>query len=127
MFTKISILLQYGRIFTLREMRIPLHIVMAICVAWGPCPCLLEDIGAARSEMYRQQDDLVCERQHQHLHRPHRGLPSRSCHLDSPNRFAPKGRAHGHPYHRLVCLRRIDSTPTRSHRACRSPGRQHIL
>lgn len=35
MFTKISILLQYGRIFTLREMRIPLHIVMAICVAWG--------------------------------------------------------------------------------------------
>ncbi|KAG9195799.1 hypothetical protein G6011_00920 [Alternaria panax] len=35
MFTKISILLQYGRIFTVREMRIPLHIIMAICIAWG--------------------------------------------------------------------------------------------
>jgi predicted benzoate:H+ symporter BenE len=35
MFTKISILLQYGRIFTVREMRIPLHIVMAICILWG--------------------------------------------------------------------------------------------
>ncbi|CAO2648301.1 Nn.00g075680.m01.CDS01 [Neocucurbitaria sp. VM-36] len=34
-FTKVSILLQYGRIFTLREMRIPLHVVMGICVAWG--------------------------------------------------------------------------------------------
>ncbi|KAL6708296.1 hypothetical protein ACN47E_003220 [Coniothyrium glycines] len=34
-FTKISILLQYGRIFTVREMRIPLHITMAICIAWG--------------------------------------------------------------------------------------------
>ncbi|KAH6868840.1 hypothetical protein BKA58DRAFT_441265 [Alternaria rosae] len=35
MFTKVSILLQYGRIFTVREMRIPLHIVMAVCVLWG--------------------------------------------------------------------------------------------
>ncbi|KAJ4369664.1 hypothetical protein N0V83_005426 [Neocucurbitaria cava] len=35
MFTKVSILLQYGRIFTLREMRIPLHIITGICVAWG--------------------------------------------------------------------------------------------
>ncbi|KAL1795429.1 hypothetical protein ACET3X_005653 [Alternaria dauci] len=33
--TKISILLQYSRIFTLREMRIPLYIIMAFCVAWG--------------------------------------------------------------------------------------------
>jgi hypothetical protein len=32
---KVSILLQYGRIFTVRSMRIPLHIVMAICVLWG--------------------------------------------------------------------------------------------
>ncbi|EMD87320.1 hypothetical protein COCC4DRAFT_80154 [Bipolaris maydis ATCC 48331] len=34
-FTKISILLQYGRIFTVRKMRIPLHIIMAMCIAWG--------------------------------------------------------------------------------------------
>ncbi|KNG50336.1 hypothetical protein TW65_02271 [Stemphylium lycopersici] len=34
-FTKVSILLQYGRIFTVREMRIPLYIVMAICILWG--------------------------------------------------------------------------------------------
>ncbi|KAH7348200.1 hypothetical protein BKA66DRAFT_477312 [Pyrenochaeta sp. MPI-SDFR-AT-0127] len=34
-FTKISILLQYGRIFTVREMRLPIHITMALCVAWG--------------------------------------------------------------------------------------------
>ncbi|KAF1918151.1 hypothetical protein BDU57DRAFT_514751 [Ampelomyces quisqualis] len=32
---KVSIILQYKRIFTLREMRIPLHIAMGICVAWG--------------------------------------------------------------------------------------------
>ncbi|KAF1828047.1 hypothetical protein BDW02DRAFT_303026 [Decorospora gaudefroyi] len=34
-FVKISILLQYSRIFTVRQMRIPLHIVMTICVLWG--------------------------------------------------------------------------------------------
>ncbi|KAI8943832.1 hypothetical protein NX059_001805 [Plenodomus lindquistii] len=33
--TKISILLQYRRIFTVPEMRIPLHVVMGICVAYG--------------------------------------------------------------------------------------------
>jgi hypothetical protein len=32
---KVSILLQYGRIFTVREVRIPLYVVMAICVLWG--------------------------------------------------------------------------------------------
>ncbi|OAL01627.1 hypothetical protein IQ06DRAFT_272352 [Phaeosphaeriaceae sp. SRC1lsM3a] len=34
-FTKVSIILQYQRIFTTREMRIPLYIAMFICVAWG--------------------------------------------------------------------------------------------
>ncbi|KAL1607561.1 hypothetical protein SLS59_002530 [Nothophoma quercina] len=33
--TKISILLQYHRIFTLREMRIPVYVVLAIVSAWG--------------------------------------------------------------------------------------------
>ncbi|CBX90568.1 predicted protein [Plenodomus lingam JN3] len=33
--TKVSILLQYGRIFTVREMRIPLRIVMAMCISYG--------------------------------------------------------------------------------------------
>lgn len=33
--TKISILLQYRRIFIVGEMRIPLHIVMGLCIAWG--------------------------------------------------------------------------------------------
>ncbi|KAF1944898.1 hypothetical protein EJ02DRAFT_478672, partial [Clathrospora elynae] len=33
--TKISILLQYRRIFTVRELRIPLHVVMVICVLLG--------------------------------------------------------------------------------------------
>ncbi|KAF2830466.1 hypothetical protein CC86DRAFT_284143 [Ophiobolus disseminans] len=33
--TKISILLQYRRIFTLREMRISIYVVMGICVAFG--------------------------------------------------------------------------------------------
>ncbi|EUC43280.1 hypothetical protein COCMIDRAFT_7265 [Bipolaris oryzae ATCC 44560] len=36
-FTKISILLQYGRIFTVRKMRIPLHIIMGMCIIWGVC------------------------------------------------------------------------------------------
>ncbi|KAH9874865.1 hypothetical protein J1614_004352 [Plenodomus biglobosus] len=34
-FTKISILLQYERIFSVSDMRIPLRIVTAICVAYG--------------------------------------------------------------------------------------------
>jgi hypothetical protein len=34
MFIKISIILQYQRIFTIREMRLPLRIAMGICVAW---------------------------------------------------------------------------------------------
>ncbi|KAH7073599.1 hypothetical protein BKA63DRAFT_37167 [Paraphoma chrysanthemicola] len=34
-FIKVSIILQYQRIFTLREMRLPLRIAMGICVAWG--------------------------------------------------------------------------------------------
>lgn len=33
--TKISILLQYHRIFTLREMRIPVYIALVIVSAWG--------------------------------------------------------------------------------------------
>ncbi|CAG5181650.1 uncharacterized protein ALTATR162_LOCUS9790 [Alternaria atra] len=33
--TKISILLQYRRIFTLREMQIPIYVVFGICVAYG--------------------------------------------------------------------------------------------
>ncbi|KAL6160853.1 hypothetical protein ACJQWK_01837 [Exserohilum turcicum] len=33
--TKISILLQYRRIFAVRELRIPLNVVMSICVVWG--------------------------------------------------------------------------------------------
>ena len=33
--TKVSILLQYGRIFSVQTMRIPLYIVMAMCVLWG--------------------------------------------------------------------------------------------
>ena len=33
--TKISILLQYYRIFTLREMRIPVYIALVIVSAWG--------------------------------------------------------------------------------------------
>ena len=33
--TKVSILIQYGRIFTVRQMRIPLHIIMGFCIAWG--------------------------------------------------------------------------------------------
>ncbi|KAF1844858.1 uncharacterized protein K460DRAFT_429649 [Cucurbitaria berberidis CBS 394.84] len=33
--TKISILLQYKRVFAVKEMRIPLHVLMGICVAWG--------------------------------------------------------------------------------------------
>jgi hypothetical protein len=33
--TKISILLQYYRIFTLREMRIPVYVVLVIVSAWG--------------------------------------------------------------------------------------------
>ncbi|KAF2633299.1 hypothetical protein BU25DRAFT_327471, partial [Macroventuria anomochaeta] len=33
--TKISILLQYHRIFTLREMRIPVYVALAIVSAWG--------------------------------------------------------------------------------------------
>ncbi|KAF2826496.1 hypothetical protein CC86DRAFT_351203 [Ophiobolus disseminans] len=34
-FIKVSIILQYQRIFAVREMRIPLQIAMGICVAWG--------------------------------------------------------------------------------------------
>ncbi|XP_014551562.1 hypothetical protein COCVIDRAFT_30927 [Bipolaris victoriae FI3] len=34
-FTKVSILLQYGRIFTVRKMRIPLYIIMVLCIVWG--------------------------------------------------------------------------------------------
>ncbi|KAF2183865.1 hypothetical protein K469DRAFT_581164 [Zopfia rhizophila CBS 207.26] len=33
--TKISILLQYRRIFSVKEMRLPIYIVMGICVAYG--------------------------------------------------------------------------------------------
>jgi hypothetical protein len=33
--TKISILLQYYRIFTLREMRIPVYVALALVSAWG--------------------------------------------------------------------------------------------
>jgi fatty-acid desaturase len=33
--TKISILLQYHRIFTLREMRIPVYVALVIVSAWG--------------------------------------------------------------------------------------------
>lgn len=33
--TKISILLQYYRIFTLREMRIPVYVALVIVSAWG--------------------------------------------------------------------------------------------
>jgi hypothetical protein len=33
--TKISILLQYYRIFTLREMRIPVYIALVVVSAWG--------------------------------------------------------------------------------------------
>ncbi|ORY07130.1 hypothetical protein BCR34DRAFT_631839 [Clohesyomyces aquaticus] len=33
--TKVSILLQYRRIFTVKELRIPIYIVMGICVAYG--------------------------------------------------------------------------------------------
>lgn len=33
--TKISILLQYHRIFTLREMRIPVYVALVIIGAWG--------------------------------------------------------------------------------------------
>ncbi|KAF2033405.1 hypothetical protein EK21DRAFT_98141 [Setomelanomma holmii] len=35
MFIKVSIILQYQRIFTLREMRLPLQLAMGICVGWG--------------------------------------------------------------------------------------------
>ncbi|KAF2003015.1 hypothetical protein P154DRAFT_429775 [Amniculicola lignicola CBS 123094] len=33
--TRVSILLQYRRIFTLREMRIPIYIIMGICIGYG--------------------------------------------------------------------------------------------
>lgn len=33
--TKISILLQYHRIFTLREMRIPVYVALVVVIAWG--------------------------------------------------------------------------------------------
>lgn len=35
MSTKLSILLQYRRIFTLKESRVPIYIVMGLCVATG--------------------------------------------------------------------------------------------
>jgi hypothetical protein len=31
---KVSIILQYKRIFTVREMRLPLYVALGICVAW---------------------------------------------------------------------------------------------
>ncbi|KAH8691723.1 hypothetical protein GQ44DRAFT_719994 [Phaeosphaeriaceae sp. PMI808] len=34
-FTKVSIILQYRRIFTLRKMRLALDVALGICVAWG--------------------------------------------------------------------------------------------
>jgi hypothetical protein len=34
-FTKVSILTQYRRIFSVKEARVPIYIVMGICVATG--------------------------------------------------------------------------------------------
>ncbi|KAF2855331.1 hypothetical protein T440DRAFT_464603 [Plenodomus tracheiphilus IPT5] len=62
-FTKVSILLQYGRIFTVPEMRIPLHIVMGICVVYGIALLFTSIFSCVPVRAYWQvleQADAIC-------------------------------------------------------------------